>query len=75
MEAIHVETVIGKGGTLTLTGLPLQEGAVVDVSVALRMALVQAASSHPLEGLPITYIDPFEPAAPPEDWEVLNDRS
>lgn len=26
---------------------------------------------YPLRGMPYTYIDPFEPAVPPEDWEAL----
>lgn len=69
MQTIKVETVVGKGGTLTVTGLPFQDGEVVAVSISPQTTS-QTSSSHPLAGLPITYIDPFEPVAV-EDWEAL----
>jgi len=71
MESIRVETQVGKDGTLTVAGLPFREGAVVEVSISLQAPLNSASSSHPLQGLPVTYIDPFEPATAPEDWEAL----
>jgi hypothetical protein len=70
MQPVQVEAVVGKGGTLTVSGLPFQEGDVVEVSIVLD-AGGEASSLHPLAGLPVTYIDPFEPAVPLEDWEAL----
>ena len=71
MQPIHVEATVGKDGTLNVPGLPFEEGQVVEVSIVPHKAQVSGSSSHPLAGLPVTYIDPFEPAAPPEDWEAL----
>jgi hypothetical protein len=71
MQPVHVEATVGKGGTLNVSGLPFQEGQVVEVSIALHATPASGSSSHPLAGLPVTYIDPFEPAVPPEDWEAL----
>jgi hypothetical protein len=70
MQSIQLEAKVGKGGTLELTGLPFADGAIVDVSVQLHAA-PEKRISHPLAGLPVTYIDPFEPAVPPEDWEAM----
>ncbi len=70
MQPIQLEATVGKGGTLELAGLPFQDGAIVDVSVKLRSESDKRAS-HPLAGVPVTYIDPYEPAVPPEDWEAL----
>jgi hypothetical protein len=70
MQPIQVEATVGKGGTLELAGLPFQDGALVAVSVQLRADEDQKAS-HPLAGMPVTYIAPFEPAVPPEDWEAM----
>lgn len=74
MGAIHVDAVVASGGTLTLRGLPLPAGEQVHVSITPKITAA-AGQSHPLRGLPVTYIDPFEPATPPDDWEACDDRS
>jgi hypothetical protein len=71
MQPFHVEATVGKDGTLNVFGLPFQEGQVVEVSIVPHKTAAGGTSSHPLAGLPATYIDPFEPAVPPEDWEAL----
>ncbi len=71
MQPVHIEATVGKDGTLHVSGLPFQEGEVVEVLIAVHAPPEKGSSSHPLAGLPVTYIDPFEPAVPPEDWEAL----
>jgi hypothetical protein len=73
MEAIRVDAVVASGGTLTLRGLPLREGEQVQVSITPKVSNA-SAPSHPLRGLPVTYLDPFEPATSPYDWEAGHDR-
>ncbi len=33
--------------------------------------VIESQEDHPLEGTVLRYDDPFEPAVPAEDWEVL----
>ena len=73
MEAYHINTKISKGGIPFLPKLPFPEGQEVEVTIEAKNGKSPKQPSYPLRGLPHTYIDPFEPAAPPEDWEVLKD--
>jgi len=70
MQSVQIETTVGQGGTIYLKGLPFRDGEKVAVSVSLPLAPASRSESHPLEGLPITYIDPFEPAIDPDEWEA-----
>jgi len=70
MQSAKIEAVVGKHGTITVTGLPMLEGERVEISVQ-TLPLAGNPTSHPLSHLPLTYVDPFEPACPPEDWEAL----
>ncbi|MEX2174222.1 MAG: hypothetical protein WD872_07660 [Pirellulaceae bacterium] len=74
MRPLQIEASVGKDGELTLSALPFREGDVVNVSIQLRSSPGQASESHPLEGLPIVYLCPYESATPPEDWDAMNDR-
>jgi hypothetical protein len=72
MQSVKIDATVGKDGTITLSGLPYREGERVNVSVNPHESSLQPdGESHPLSNLPATYIDPYEPACPPEDWEVL----
>jgi hypothetical protein len=87
MNAHKVETVLSEDGALSLKGLPFHVGDAVEViileqshSVSGRESLSQPedpafeseSSLYPLQGKqPYRYDDPFEPAVPIEDWEVL----
>ena len=72
MQSVQMEATVGQGGTIELKGLPFRDGEKVAVSISLPLAAAGSRSqSHPLEGLPITYIDPFEPAIDPDEWEAL----
>jgi hypothetical protein len=75
MEAFRTETIVQADGTLTLCGLPFATGKTVEVIVletteAITQPANQPENRYPLRGMSYTYIDPFEPAVPAEDWEV-----
>jgi hypothetical protein len=72
MQAYHIATTVSKEGLLLLPKLPLTEGQHVKVTIELESIAAKPQRSFPLRGLPHRYTDPFEPAAPPEDWEALN---
>ena len=55
-----------------LPKLPLREGEQVEVTIEAKNG-GPVKRSFPLRGLPHKYINPFEPAAAPEDWDVLSD--
>lgn len=72
----RINDAIVKDGTLVLSDLPFADGQHVQVVVAelqsepikrVSIAEVRAA----LKGGVERYDDPFEPAIPPETWEML----
>jgi hypothetical protein len=74
MSPLTLTATIQPGGKLTLEHLPFNEGDPV------RVVIVRAPTptddpteggKYPLRGTPGVYIDPFEPACDPDDWEVL----
>lgn len=80
VNAHRLKAVIGANNSLTLEDLPFNEGKEVEV-IVLEKPTVAASSQpsdtndkptprFPLRGKTLKYIDPFEPAAPLEDWEV-----
>lgn len=78
MSPLTLTAVVQPGGTITLNGLPLAAGDTVQVLVWPPPPLVAPlpedpteGGKYPLRGTPGVYIDPFEPACEPEDWEVL----
>jgi hypothetical protein len=71
MQALHLKAQVGEGGTVQLTGLPFHAGEVVDVSITAPGASTNDSLRHPLERVSLTYIDPYEPAVAPDDWEAL----
>lgn len=78
MNAHKVETVLSEDGTLMLKGLPFYAGDAVEVIILERgsqsekTAANQAESNlSSLRGTVLHYEDPFEPAVPLDDWEVL----
>jgi hypothetical protein len=70
MQAYRVETVLQQDGMLTLSNLPLQAGAAVEVIILVQPPAPHRANPYPLRGAPITYVNPTEPVAH-TDWEVL----
>lgn len=78
MNAHRLETTLTEEGTLTLTGLPFPAGARVEVIVLENGAPSggdAAAGDEPqrysLRGTVLKYDDPFGPAVPEDDWDVL----
>lgn len=74
MSPLTLTAVVQPGGTITLTDLPIAPGQVVQVVVLRPLTPADdptEGGKYPLRGQPYTYIDPFEPACDPEDWEVM----
>jgi hypothetical protein len=79
MNAHKVETVLSEDGALSLKGLPFHVGDAVEVIILERSlsqsedpAFESESSLYPLQGKqPYRYDEPFEPAVPIEDWDVL----
>ena len=69
MEAFRAETTI-HNGRIVLDDLPFDDGEV-EVIVLERNIKKLRNGENPLKGSILRYDDPFWPACPPEDWEVL----
>lgn len=69
MQAHRIETIIQAGGTLALQGLPVADGAQVEIIILVKEE--PRAKAYPLRGTPYRFEDPTEPAVPPDDWEAL----
>lgn len=72
----RIDDAIVQGGKLVLSGLPFPEGQHVRVIVeetkgSDRPRLPIAEVRRLLRGGVKRYDDPFAPAIPPEDWEML----
>lgn len=70
METIRVEKIIQSNGTIILENLPFGEGEKVEI-IILKPNAESAAGRYPLRGTVYKYEEPFEAAAPIEDWESL----
>ncbi|MBM2815717.1 MAG: hypothetical protein HW421_2479 [Ignavibacteria bacterium] len=62
---------VTKNHNIFIKNLPLKAGEIVDVMIIPRKK-TDVIEKYPLEGLPVEYIDPFEPAINPNEWEVNN---
>lgn len=86
MNAYKVETILSEDGALTLKDLPFHVGDAVEVIILERSPSVSEGeltspakkavdqlepNLYPLRGTVLFYENPFEPAVPTEDWEVL----
>ncbi|MBJ7901539.1 MAG: hypothetical protein GC158_16850 [Cyanobacteria bacterium RI_101] len=76
MNAHKLATTLKQDGTILLEGLPFYAGDMVEIIILeqpqekLTSPLQQ--TDYPLQGKqPYRYDDPFEPAVPDEDWDVL----
>jgi len=71
MAAVHLQTVVGADGTLTLRDLPLLAGHVVDVLVRDRASSQkETANRYPLRGTSVEYKNPFDGVAD-DDWDAI----
>jgi hypothetical protein len=71
MDDFHFTTKIGPNGELHVN-VPLPPGQEVNVTVETRDHTKGRIFNTSLAGTPVEYIDPFEPAVPPEDWEAIS---
>ncbi len=75
MNAHKLAATLMEDGTLVLQGLPFHAGDTVEIIILEqpKAELPNQASQadYPLQGTVLRYDDPFEPAVPAEDWEVL----
>lgn len=74
MEAIRIEATVQPNGRVILNDLPFEEGKQVEIIVLDSNGIETAQKLNPLKGSVLRYDDPFEPAAPIEDWEVLDHK-
>lgn len=70
MSEHRIETILTEDGMLTIKDLPFHKGDAVEVIILEREKAIPS-NPYPLRGTVIRYDDPFEPAVPEEDWEVL----
>jgi hypothetical protein len=72
MKAHRIATKFTETGTVTLKDLPFQAGEAVEIIILERPYQVSQSNPYPLQGKqPYSYEDPFGPATPDEDWEIL----
>ena len=71
MEPVRREAVVQPNGQIIIDDLPFDEGEVVEVVVSEAKNSEIKSGSNPLKGSVFKYDDPFKPAVPIEDWEVL----
>ncbi|MEH2282003.1 MAG: hypothetical protein V7K90_11860 [Nostoc sp.] len=72
MKAHRIEKTLTEDGILIIKDLPFQAGEAVEIIIIETQARPQEANLYPLHGKQLyRYDDPFEPAVPLEDWEVL----
>ncbi len=67
----HYQFTFSQAGHLVLEQLPFQEGDTVEVIIRPVQSPLHQDSQYPLRNLAYFYPDPFEPAVPLTDWEIL----
>jgi hypothetical protein len=67
-NSVCVETYVQRDGMLTLDGLPFRAGdhLIVQIAPARR----DGVRRFPMRGRRYEYLDPFEPATLPDEWEA-----
>jgi hypothetical protein len=77
MNAYKIRSIVMADGSIVLKGLPFRVGKSVEVIVLDDVSSQEVASPKlaerwkSLQGSVARYDDPFEPAIPLEDWDVL----
>jgi hypothetical protein len=65
----HASAVVEPGGSIRVEHVPFAAGAVVDVMVT-SVSCDEVVNEGALHGTVLRDAAPFDPAAPPEDWEA-----
>jgi hypothetical protein len=70
VQAHYAEVTVERDGVLRVSGLPFSAGTVVEV-IVLEGPGKTRTQENELRGSILKDDTPFEPAVPPEDWEVI----
>ena len=68
MKEHKFKVVVLRNGRVVIDGVPVTEGQEVEVTVRVEDPV---PVTYPLFGLPFRYIEPFEPAVDPSEWDAL----
>jgi hypothetical protein len=68
MKEHKFKVVVLKDGQVVVDGVPVTEGQEVEVTILIEDP---APVPHPRFGLPFRYVEPFEPAVDPSEWDAL----
>lgn len=77
MNAYKIRSIVTADGSIVLKGIPFSVGRSVEVIVLDDVSDLNSASQplderwKSLQGSVTRYDDPFEPAIPLTDWDVL----
>ncbi len=71
METHRVETVVLSNRRIVVDDVPFEEGEKLVVIMIEKEESGPQSVVNPLKGTLLRYDDPFGPAVPPEDWDVL----
>ncbi len=68
---VRIEATVQQNGRVILNDLPFEEGKQVEIIVLDTDSSSTIGQTNPLKDSVLRYDDPFGPACPIEDWEVL----
>ncbi|MEA2239591.1 MAG: hypothetical protein QOC81_4315 [Thermoanaerobaculia bacterium] len=68
MKEHKFKVVVMKDGRVVVDDVPVTEGEEVEVTIRIEDPV---PVTYPLFGLPFRYIEPFEPAVDPSEWDAL----
>jgi hypothetical protein len=76
MNAYKIRSIVMADGSIALKGLPFTAGKSVEVIILDDISAQEVANPiderwKALQGSVTRYDDPFEPAIPQSDWDVL----
>jgi len=69
-DPYRTETKVSRGGKVTITGLPFEQGEEVEVVISRKRVREQDVERYPLRGQPVHYVNPFHGVAE-DEWEVM----
>ncbi len=71
METFKTKAKVKNNHKIQIDNVPFKDGETVLITI--DPINKESTSNYPLWGTTYKYDNPFEPAVPPEEWEVLND--
>lgn len=70
METFKTKATVKNNHKIQIDNVPFKDGETVVITVDI---VKEDVPVYPLWGTTYKYDNPFEPAVPPEEWEVLDD--